>query len=164
MSGVLAGNITNDHYPTFCIGSLAASGGVYALLAAHVANVFLNYAHIDCGLCWVIVSIFIGRWWHIYQQSQHSDIFTASCDVAFAIWDRYVCTSGHQPTSYAAHLSGAIAGLSLGFMLLKCGTNERHSYGMLWWCSSAIYCLSMCAAIVCNIFVFWQRVLKKMIK
>ncbi len=73
MSGVLAGNITNDHYPTFCIGSLAASvfdahvllvggsGGVYALLAAHVANVFLNYAHIDCGLCWVIVSIFIGR-------------------------------------------------------------------------------------------------------
>lgn len=58
----------------FCIfsGSLAASvfdpdvylvggsGGVYALLAAHVANVFINFAHIDCGLCWVIVSVFVG--------------------------------------------------------------------------------------------------------
>lgn len=39
---------------------VGGSGGVYALLAAHVANVFLNFAHIDCGLCWVIVSVFVG--------------------------------------------------------------------------------------------------------
>lgn len=39
---------------------MGASGGVYALLALHVANVLFSFDRVDCALCWIIVAVFVG--------------------------------------------------------------------------------------------------------
>uniref|UniRef100_A0A914XP94 rhomboid protease n=1 Tax=Plectus sambesii TaxID=2011161 RepID=A0A914XP94_9BILA len=135
LSGVVAGSLAASVFDpdVYLVGG---SGGVYALLAAHVANVFLNFAHIDCGLCWVVVSVFV-----------------ASCDVAFAIWDRYVRVGPlDHPVSYAAHLSGATAGLTLGFLLLK-SFDQRPSRQWVWWLALTVYFTLMFSAIVWNLIV-----------
>lgn len=41
---------------------VGASGGVYALLAAHLANVLLNYNHIELGLLRLIGILIVGEW------------------------------------------------------------------------------------------------------
>lgn len=49
MAGVIAGSLGTSIFDTdvYLVG---ASGGVYALLAAHLANVLLNYNNMQCGI------------------------------------------------------------------------------------------------------------------
>lgn len=49
MAGVVAGSLGTSVFDTdvYLVG---ASGGVYALLAAHLANVLLNYNSMQCGI------------------------------------------------------------------------------------------------------------------
>lgn len=49
LAGVLAGSLGTSIFDSnaYLVGS---SGGVYALLAAHLANVMLNYSNIECGM------------------------------------------------------------------------------------------------------------------
>ena len=48
MSGVLAGSLaTSVLDPGVCL--VGASGGVYSLLAGHLANLVLNYSSMQCG-------------------------------------------------------------------------------------------------------------------
>lgn len=49
MAGVIAGSLGTSVFDTdvYLVG---ASGGVYALLAAHLANVLLNYNNMQCGI------------------------------------------------------------------------------------------------------------------
>lgn len=51
---------------------VGASGGVYALLAAHLANVLLNYNNMEFGIVRLIGIFVIGKWTLLPRSSARS--------------------------------------------------------------------------------------------
>lgn len=117
---------------------VGSSGGVYALLAAHLANVILNYNEMKWGPLRIVL-IF----------------FAASVDFGYAIYDRY--SSGQtihgykSSVSFVAHIAGAIAGLTIGLIVLK-NFEQKLRHQLIWWISLGIYFSLMTSAILYNIF------------
>ena len=82
---------------------------------------------------------------------------SASADVGFAIWDRYTKLKPNTPpVGYVSHLMGALAGLTIGLLVLKNFEQKLHSQ-VMWWVALAIYSVCMVFAILWNIFYYWQR-------
>jgi len=134
ISGVLAGSLATSVFDS-SVYLVGASGGVYALLAAHAANVLLNYSQI----AFPVVRVFV-------------IIITASMNVGYAIWDRYASTSQTDyPVSYMAHLAGAGAGLTIGLLVLR-NFEQRLNEQFIWWVALSVYCACMLTAIIWNIF------------
>ena len=80
--------------------------------------------------------------------------FAASADVGFAIWDRYSSSdSGNPPVGYVSHLMGALAGLTIGLLVLKNFEQRLHSQ-IMWWVALGIYSVGMIFAIFWNIFYY----------
>ncbi|XP_030380170.1 protein rhomboid-like [Scaptodrosophila lebanonensis] len=142
-SGVLAGSLGTSIFDpdVFLVG---ASGGVYALLAAHLANVLLNYHQMRYGVMRLACIL----------------IF-ASFDFGFAIYARYAgeesLTSTLSTTlvssdavSYVAHLAGAVAGLTIGLLVLKNFEQKLHEQ-LLWWIALGIYTACVVFAIAFNV-------------
>ncbi|XP_070580348.1 rhomboid-related protein 3-like isoform X1 [Ptychodera flava] len=103
--GVLAGSLGTsvlDMQIYLC----GASGGSYALLAGHLANVILNFSEMHFGILRLILVFLL-----------------ASVDVGFAIWRRYAGRG--IPTAYVAHFSGAVVGATIGLLVLR--TTTRNS-------------------------------------
>ncbi|KAK8785473.1 hypothetical protein V5799_008163 [Amblyomma americanum] len=101
VGGVAAGSLgssLSDPY-VFLAG---ASGGVYALIAGHLATLILNFKEMD--FAWIRV-IFLA-------------IF-GSTDVGVAIYTRYMEEDDENRVSYAAHIAGAAAGLLLGVPMMR---------------------------------------------
>ncbi|KAJ1527189.1 hypothetical protein ONE63_008720 [Megalurothrips usitatus] len=171
MAGVLAGSLGTSVFDTdvYLVG---ASGGVYALLAAHLANVLLNYNNMEFGII-RLIGIFV----------------VASADVGVAIYDRYAADtlgagvlglapgealveglaaagglnlSGaaggplvgpvlvSRPVSYVAHLTGALAGLTIGLLVLKNFEQKLHEQ-LLWWVSLGVYAACTMFAVLFNV-------------
>lgn len=67
MAGVIAGSLGTSVFDNdvYLVG---ASGGVYALLAAHLANVLLNYNNMQCGILRMFGIFAIGELTNIYFQ------------------------------------------------------------------------------------------------
>ncbi|CAD6221206.1 GSCOCG00005088001-RA-CDS [Cotesia congregata] len=132
MAGVLAGSLGTSVFDTdvYLVG---ASGGVYALLAAHLANVLLNYNNMEFGIV-RLIGIFI----------------IASADVGFAIYDRYAAEQMGPPVSYVAHLTGALAGLTIGLLVLKNFEQRLHEQ-LLWWVALGVYAACTIFAIMYNL-------------
>ncbi|XP_058804831.1 protein rhomboid isoform X3 [Phymastichus coffea] len=146
MAGVLAGSLGTSVFDTdVCL--VGASGGVYALLAAHLANVMLNYNNMEFGIV-RLIGIFI----------------IASADVGFAIYDRYAAeqlgppvayaSASEQlagpPVSYVAHLTGALAGLTIGLLVLKNFEQRLHEQ-LLWWVALGVYAACTIFAVMYNL-------------
>ncbi|XP_076326448.1 rhomboid-related protein 3-like [Tachypleus tridentatus] len=133
MAGVLAGSLGTSVFDTdvYLVG---ASGGVYALLAAHLANVLLNYNQMEFGLI-RLFGIFV----------------IASADVGFAIYDRYATEQQGPPVSYVAHLTGALAGLTIGLLVLKNFEQKLHEQ-LLWWIALGVYAACTLFAVLFNVF------------
>lgn len=132
MAGVVAGSLGTSVFDTqVCL--VGASGGVYALLAAHLANVLLNYNSMRCGVL-RLFGIFV----------------IASCDVGYAIYSRYAGESIGLPVSYIAHLAGASAGLTIGLLVLKNFEQKLHEQ-LLWWIALGIYAACTIFAILFNV-------------
>ncbi|KAM8709503.1 hypothetical protein ACLKA7_016326 [Drosophila subpalustris] len=108
LAGVLAGSLGTSVVDS-TVYLVGASGGVYALLAAQLANVLLNFGHMRHGLAQLLaVVIFV------------------SCDLGYTLYCRQMSLLEYQPSagltisvSYIAHMTGALAGLSLGLFLLR---------------------------------------------
>ncbi|VDM47050.1 unnamed protein product [Toxocara canis] len=133
ISGVLAGSLVTAIFE-HGVSLMGASGGVYALLALHIANVLFSVDHVDCALCWIVVAVFV-----------------ASCDTAFAIFDHYTAAKFVvKHTAYSTHLVGAIAGFSLGVILLR-RTDEKYPHRSVYWVAFAFYALLMLSAIAYNV-------------
>ena len=90
-----------------------ASGGIYALIAAHLSTMILNWKEdnaikirkvIHKPMTKIIRIIFIS--------------FLTIHDFAIAIYETYVLKKDSQ-TGYIGHLCGAIAGILVGFFILK---------------------------------------------
>jgi len=83
-----------------------ASGGVYALVLAHIANIIMNGDIMDKGLMTIRLVVLAPL------------VLTAIWDVWNA-YQRYFNNVTGLPVSYAAHVSGTITGLFLGTFLLR---------------------------------------------
>ncbi|XP_077299822.1 rhomboid-related protein 3-like [Arctopsyche grandis] len=133
LAGVAAGSLgTSVCDPTVCLAG--ASGGVYALLAAHLSNVLLNYHTMQWGAV-RLLAVFV----------------FASCDVGFAIYSRYAAEGcAGPPVSYVAHLTGALAGLTIGLLVLK-NFEQRLHERLLWWAALGVYAACTLFAILFNL-------------
>ncbi|XP_067129225.1 rhomboid-related protein 2-like [Centruroides vittatus] len=133
MAGVLAGSLGTSVFDrkVYLVG---ASGGVYALLAAHLANVVLNYNQMELGIV-RLIGIFL----------------VASADVGFAIYNRYSLDYHGAPVSYVAHLTGALAGLTIGLLVLKNFEQKLHEQ-VMWWIALGVYAACTLFAVLCNVF------------
>ncbi|EDW17133.1 protein rhomboid isoform X1 [Drosophila mojavensis] len=139
-SGVLAGSLGTSIFDpeVFLVG---ASGGVYALLAAHLANVLLNYHQMRYG---VLRLAFI--------------LIFASFDFGFAIYARYAgedlppgqLAASPAAVSYVAHLAGAVAGLTIGLLVLKNFEQKLHEQ-LLWWIALGTYTALVVFAVAFNV-------------
>ncbi|XP_055877117.1 rhomboid-related protein 3-like isoform X2 [Biomphalaria glabrata] len=134
-AGILAGSLGTSVFDmnVYLVGS---SGGVYALLAAHLANVLLNYSHMELGIL-KLAAIFI----------------VASADVGFAIWNRYTPKDEVPSVGYTAHLTGALAGLTVGLAVLKNFQQKLHLQYMCW-VAMAVYLGCVGFAIFWNVFYY----------
>lgn len=132
MSGVLAGSLSTSVFAPE-VSLIGASGGAYALLTAHLANVMLNYRSMRCG--WVKI---LGV------------IVIASSDVGRAIFNRYIEPDGF-PVSYLSHIAGALAGVTAGLLLLKNFEKKFHEH-FLWWVALLVYSSCMLFAVLYNVF------------
>ncbi|KAF0300919.1 Protein rhomboid [Amphibalanus amphitrite] len=135
MAGVLAGSlgtsVCDAGRQVYLVG---ASGGVYALLAAHIANVLLNYHNMEFGIFRLLIVFLI-----------------ASFDVGFAIYHRFSPLPAVEPAvSYVAHLAGAAAGLTLGLVVLKNFQQKLHEQ-LVWWLALGTYLACTMFAVIFNI-------------
>lgn len=78
-------------------------------------------------------------------------LLAASVDVGIAVYNRY-CVDLHQGSvSYVAHLAGALAGLSIGLLVLKNFEQKLHEQ-LMWWVVLGVYVACIVFALVFNIF------------
>lgn len=78
--------------------------------------------------------------------------FSASADVGFAIYDRYAAEPmGPPPVSYVAHLTGALAGLTIGLLVLKNFEQKLHEQ-LMWWVALGVYAACTIFAVLFNVF------------
>ena len=82
--------------------------------------------------------------------------FAASADVGFAVWDRYARADAVTPVGYTAHLMGALAGLTVGVIVLK-NFEQKLIQQYIWWIAVAVYIGCTVFAICWNIFYYkWK--------
>ncbi|KAF5286928.1 hypothetical protein FQR65_LT12387 [Abscondita terminalis] len=109
-----------------------ASGGVYAIFAAHIACILMNFREMDHPVPKLLMFSLIVVW-----------------DIGVAIYERH---AGHVPVraSYVAHLSGAVAGLLVGINIVH-NVRKTKKENVLWWISVMTYTVLMSIGIVWHI-------------
>lgn len=80
--------------------------------------------------------------------------FVASCDVGFAIYSRYESEPQNgdnaiPSVSFVAHIAGAVAGLTIGLIVLKNFEQKLHEQ-LLWWIALGIYLAWFFFAVIYN--------------
>ncbi|XP_073843593.1 protein rhomboid-like [Musca autumnalis] len=140
-AGVFAGSLGTSVVDSevYLVG---ASGGVYAILAAHLANITLNYGQMKYAVAQLL-----------------SVVIFVLCDLGYAFYTQYLAIDNGSnssinneapPVSYIAHLTGALAGLTIGLLVLK--NFEHRTYeNLIWWLALGIYCAFTVFAIVFNL-------------
>ncbi|XP_017138117.2 protein rhomboid isoform X2 [Drosophila miranda] len=148
-SGVLAGSLGTSIFDpeVFLVG---ASGGVYALLAAHLANVLLNYHQMRYGvvrLLHILVFVSFDFGFAIYARYAGEDVLLSS-SAADDVQQHHAATEA--AVSFVAHLAGAVAGLTIGLLVLKSFEQKLHE-NLLWWIALGTYSALVVFAIAFNI-------------
>ncbi|PSN39431.1 Rhomboid-related protein 3 [Blattella germanica] len=129
-AGVVAGSLgTSITDPTVLLAG--ASGGVYAILFAHIATIIMNWSEMSFAP---------------YQLGVFLVLIVT--DVGTAIYNRYF-SEETQPIGYSAHFAGALAGLLLGINILR-NLQVKSWEKKLWWASICIYVALMVGAIIWN--------------
>jgi len=139
LSGVLAGSLwTSVLHPSVFLSG--ASGGVYALITAHLGTVVMNFREMTCPWCRLLVVLLV-----------------ALTDTLVFIYDAYFAKAGGGgdeplPVSYPAHVSGAVTGLLVGISALKNLRWEPHER-FIWVISTVTFCSLILVAVVWNMAV-----------
>ncbi|KDR11872.1 rhomboid-related protein 2-like [Zootermopsis nevadensis] len=131
MAGVVAGSLGTSVTEPY-IRLAGASGGVYAILMAHIATIILNWSEMKMAVLQLACLLVL--------------IVT---DVGSAIYYRYF-TDREDSIGYAAHIAGALAGLLLGINVLR-NLSVKSWEKKLWWASICIYVIIMSGAVIWNI-------------
>ncbi|XP_050442870.1 rhomboid-related protein 2 [Adelges cooleyi] len=133
LSGVVAGSLaTSVTDPSVYLAG--ASGGVYALITAHVATIIINWSEMEFG---------------IYQLLIFSVLIFF--DTGSSIYNRYFVETDNQ-IGYTAHLAGAMAGLLVGVYTLR-NLNVRPWEKRLSWICFTIYIILMGTAMIWNFVI-----------
>lgn len=131
VAGVIAGSMgTSLANPRVSLAG--ASGGVYALITAHIATIILNWHEME----YACIQLFV---------------FLVFCttDLGMSIY-RHI-TVENDKVGYTAHLCGAIAGLLVGIGVLR-NLNVRPCEKKLWWAAVTVYTALMMTGICFHIF------------
>ncbi|XP_012548202.1 rhomboid-related protein 2 isoform X1 [Bombyx mori] len=132
LAGVAAGSLaTSLTDPKVYLAG--ASGGVYALIAAHIATIIMNWSEMEFAIIQLLVFLLL-----------------AAVDIGTAVYDRY-WRHVAQNIGYVAHLAGAIAGLLVGIGVLR-NLEKRKWERRLWWAAILLYFTLMIAGVLANIF------------
>ncbi|KAJ4445267.1 hypothetical protein ANN_07068 [Periplaneta americana] len=130
LAGVVAGSLgTSVSDPSVFLAG--ASGGVYALISAHLATICMNWAEMQFALYQLLIFLVL-----------------VVVDVGAAVYTRYVLLQESQ-IGYVAHLAGAIAGLLVGINVLR-NLEVKSWEKKVWWASIILYTVLMLAAIIWN--------------
>ncbi|XP_053952528.1 protein rhomboid [Anastrepha ludens] len=146
-AGVFAGSLGTSVVDSevYLVG---ASGGVYAMLAAHLANITLNYRQMRYAVAQLLsVLIFVScdLGYALYSQYLDADAMTKPAHV-----DRSWLNLDPPPVSYVAHMTGALAGFTIGLLVLK--NFEHRAYeNLIWWLALGVYSAFTVFAIVFNL-------------
>ncbi|XP_048054391.1 rhomboid-related protein 3 [Megalobrama amblycephala] len=143
LAGSLAVSVTDMTAPV--VGS---SGGVYALVSAHLANVVMvigkslysyNGTLRNCDLVW----------------SETFSVSAVSVEFGRAVWLRFY-PPAFPPCpnpSFVAHLGGVAVGLTLGVVVLQ-NYEQRLQEQSLFWIFFSVYTLFILCGIFWNIFAY----------
>jgi len=105
MAGVVSGSLATSLTDSEAVLA-GASGGVYALLLAHLPTIILNWNEIDTLIEWAVHGFVL---------------LVGLIDLVITIVSRH--TSEQVTVGYSAHIGGALAGFLVGVNLIR---NFRH--------------------------------------
>ncbi|CAH1968668.1 unnamed protein product [Acanthoscelides obtectus] len=138
LAGVLAGSLCSSVTDPD-VNLAGGSGGVYAILTAHIATILMNWREMSfpCIQLFIYLTVIVG-------------------DLAMSIYQRCWLRRSNG-VGYVAHLAGALAGVLVGIWVLKnFRPTKKETY--LWWVAVFTFSVLMGAMIVLN-FVYdtWLR-------
>ncbi|VDD94366.1 unnamed protein product [Enterobius vermicularis] len=131
IAGVLAGSLLVSVVdPSAYLAG--ASGGVYALLAAHISELLVNWSEMEfAAIRALILIILIGS------------------DLGVSIYQRYFEVEA-TTISYTAHIGGFLAGVLMGIIVLR-NFRKKPWEKVLWWISTTAVIFLTATLIVLNI-------------
>ncbi|CAI4228814.1 unnamed protein product [Auanema sp. JU1783] len=128
IGGVIAGSLLVTIVDPY-VYLAGASGGVYAILAAHLSELIMNWNEMEFNyIRALILFIMIGS------------------DAGFAAYQRFF-TDRTEKVSHLSHLGGFVAGLLLGVLLLRNFRKHRWER-VIWWFSLTVFLILLSASIV----------------
>lgn len=137
LTGVVAGSLaTSISDPEVYLAG--ASGGVYALISAHLANVIFNWSEMEFPALRLLAFLLL-----------------AGIDTGIAVYYRYIEVD--TKVGYVAHAAGAVVGLLLGIVVLR-NLRVRTWERVIWWLSLVIFLGLFLAAIVWNAVIIGHDV------
>lgn len=149
IAGVIGGSLAHS-VTDFNAGLAGASGGCYAIIGAHLANVIINWKEMNYGS----TDLSNKRWPIRLLASAYTRIIIIlgflSWDTAYAFYRRFRDT-GTVKVGIAAHFGGLITGLLLGILLLKNVRKEKWER-VLGWCGFGLYIAAVLTCILLNIY------------
>lgn len=144
LAGVLAGSLgTSLTDPNTYVAG--ASGGVYSLIAAHLATVLINWSEDNTVKIRKVIHTPLTRTVRITFI-----VILTMHDVAIAVYSKYFSDAPNR-TGFMGHLCGACAGLLVGVFALQNRRVRKWEPVMQWICL-AIFMLLVTFAVVWNIF------------
>uniref|UniRef100_A0A0N5AZW2 Rhomboid protease n=1 Tax=Syphacia muris TaxID=451379 RepID=A0A0N5AZW2_9BILA len=121
-SGVLAGSLLVSVVdPNAYLAG--ASGGVYALLAAHISDLLINWSEMEFAF---VRAIFLG--------------FVIVVDFGISAYQRYF--ENENKVSYASHIAGFVAGVLMGVVVLRNFRKRTWEAAALWTCIVTLFFLT----------------------
>jgi rhomboid-related protein 1/2/3 len=112
-------------------------------ICIHIIFVQSAWFLINTVSCYVIPEVMLTNYGVIFVP--------ASADVGFAVYDRYAAEQPGPSVSYVAHLTGALAGLTIGLLVLKNFEQKLHEQ-LMWWVALGVYAACTIFAILFNVF------------
>ncbi|KAJ3597665.1 hypothetical protein NHX12_001182 [Muraenolepis orangiensis] len=136
MAGVLAGSLASSIFDpqTVLVG---ASGGVYALLGGYFMNTVVNFREMIRSLAFFRIFAILAY---------------VGTDVGFAIYRRFLTEEAGLPVSFVAHIGGAVAGMSIGYVFFSDYDQKLLKDPRFWMCIAG-YVIFMIAAVLFNVFL-----------
>ncbi|XP_028674703.1 rhomboid-related protein 3 isoform X3 [Erpetoichthys calabaricus] len=137
--GVLAGSLAVS-VADMTAPAVGSSGGVYALVSAHLANVVMNWSGMKCQFKLLRMAV---------------ALVCMSAEFGRAVWLRFypsvflLCPN----PSFVAHLGGVGVGITLGVVVLR-NFEQRLQEQSVWWIFVFVYVVFILLSIFWNIFAY----------
>ncbi|XP_060062156.1 rhomboid-related protein 2 [Erinaceus europaeus] len=136
LAGVIAGSLASSIFDPlrYLVG---ASGGVYALMGGYFMNVLVNFQDMvpTFGIFRLLIVILI-----------------VASDMGFALYRRFFVPENESPVSFAAHIAGGFAGMSIGYTVFSC-FNKALLKDARFWIAIVAYLACVLFAVFFNIFL-----------